>query len=225
MEKSLSLSEKLYLLAVHPQKGGIIYAAKQKLDFALPGALFMEMLLDKKIEIENKRIKVVGTKSNDSIQNYLLQKMSNVKRPRKVTTWISKFRLSMKRIRRQIKTSLVRKGMLKLDEKQFLFFHWKRPVLQNKQAIYKLQSEIENQILQGTTSEENIMLLVLIKPAGLLKRIFPDKEKRKIAGKKLKQMMEENQVSEAVSAAVAAAHAVAISVAASSAAMTASASR
>jgi len=225
MEKSLSLSEKLYLLAVHPQKGGIIYAAKQKFDFALPGALFMEMLLDKKIEIENKRIKVVGTKSNDSIQNYLLQKMSNVKRPRKVTTWISKFRLSMKRIRRQIKTSLVRKGMLKLDEKQFLFFHWKRPVLQNKQAIYKLQSEIENQILQGTTSEENIMLLVLIKPAGLLKRIFPDKEKRKIAGKKLKQMMEENQVSEAVSAAVAAAHAVAISVAASSAAMTASASR
>jgi len=225
MDKSLSLSEKLYLLAVHPQKGGIIYAAKQKFDFALPGALFMEMLLDKKIEIENKRIKVVGTKSNDSIQNYLLQKMSNVKRPRKVTTWISKFRLSMKRIRRQIKTSLVRKGMLKLDEKQFLFFHWKRPVLQNKQAIYKLQSEIENQILQGTTSEENIMLLVLIKPAGLLKRIFPDKEKRKIAGKKLKQMMEENQVSEAVSAAVAAAHAVAISVAASSAAMTASASR
>jgi hypothetical protein len=225
MDKPLSLSEKLYLLAVHPQKGGIIYAAKQKFDFALPGALFMEMLLDKKIEIENKRIKVVGTKSNDSIQNYLLQKMSNVKRPRKVTTWISKFRLSMKRIRRQIKTSLVRKGMLKLDEKQFLFFHWKRPVLQNKQAIYKLQSEIENQILQGTTSEENIMLLVLIKPAGLLKRIFPDKEKRKIAGKKLKQMMEENQVSEAVSAAVAAAHAVAISVAASSAAMTASASR
>jgi hypothetical protein len=225
MEKSLSLSEKLYLLAVHPQKGGIIYAAKQKLDFALPGALFMEMILDKQIEIENKRIKVVNTKSNNSIQNYLLQKMRKAKRPRKVTTWISEFRFSVKRIRRQIKTNLVQKGTLKLEEKQFLFFQWKKPVLQNKQAVYKLQSEIENQILQGTTSEENIMLLSLIKPAGLLKRIFQDKDKRKLAEQKLKQLMEGNQVSEAVSAAVAAAQAVAASVAASSVAVVAGASR
>ncbi|WP_372948642.1 GOLPH3/VPS74 family protein [Mariniphaga sp.] len=225
MEKSLSLSEKLYLLAVHPQKGGIIYAASQKLDFALSGALFMEMILDKQIEIENKRIKVVNTKSNNPIQNYLLQKMRKAKRPRKVTTWISKFRFSVKRIRRQIKTSLVRKGTLKLEEKQFLFFQWKKPVLLNKQAVYKLQSEIENQILQGTTSEENIMLLSLIKPAGLLKRIFQDKDKRKLAEQKLKQLMEGNQVSEAVSAAVAAAQAVVVSVAASSVAVTAGASR
>lgn len=225
MEKSLSLSEKIYLLAVHPEKGGIVFSAAQKLDFALLGALFLEMMLDKKIEVENKRIKVVNPKSNDSIQNYLLQKMSKASQSRKITTWISKFRLSMKRIRRHIKSSLVQKRLLRLEEKQFLFFRWKKPMVLNKQYLYKLKSEIENQIFQGTDIEENLMLLALIKPSGLLKQIIPAKDKRKTANRKLKQLMAGNQVSEAVSSAIAAAQAVAASVAATSAAVASGASR
>lgn len=221
MEKSLSLSEKIYLLAVHPQKGGIIFAAAQKLDFALLGALILELLLDKKIEIDNKRIKVLTTKSDDPIKGYLIEKMSKAKRPQKITTWISKFRMSVKKIRRHIKTSLVKKRMLRLEEKQFLFFRWKKPVVLNKQAVYKLQSEIENQIFRGTDSEENLILLSLIKPAGLLKTIVREKEMRKIANRKLKKMMEDNQVSKAVSSSIAAAQAVA----ATSAAVASGASR
>lgn len=225
MEKSPTISEKIYLLAVHQEKGGIVFSAAQKLDFALLGALFLEMMLDKKIEIENKRINVVNPKSNDSIQNYLLQKMSKASQPRKITTWISKFRLSVKRIRRHIKSSLVQKRLLRLEEKQFLFFRWKKPVVLNKQALYKLKSEIENQIFQGTNNEENLMLLALIKPSGLLKQIIPAKDKRKIADKKLKQLMTGNQVSEAVSSAIAAAQAVAASVAVTSAVAASSTSR
>jgi uncharacterized protein YejL (UPF0352 family) len=61
------------------------------------------------------------------------------------------------------------------------------------------------------------MLLSLLKPAGLLKRIFPEKEKRVRATEKLKQMMLANQVSEAVTQAIAAAQSVAASVAISAA--------
>lgn len=225
MEKLLTISEKIYLLAVHPGKGGIVFSAAQKLDFTLLGALFLEMMLDKKIEIENKRIKVVNPKSNDSIQNYLLQKMSKANLPRKITTWISKFRLSMKRIRRHIRFSLVQKRLLRLEEKQFLFFRWERPVVLNKQYLYKLKSEIENQIFQGTEKEENLMLLALIKPSGLLKQIIPAKDKRKTADRRLKQLMAGNQVSEAVSSAIAAAQAVAASVAVTSAVAASSTSR
>lgn len=225
MEKSLSLSEKIYLLAVHPQKGGIIFAAAQKLDFALLGALILELLLDRKIEIENKRIKVLTTKTNDPIKGYLMEKMSKAKRTQKITTWISKFRMSVKRIRRHIKTSLVQKRMLRLEEKQFLFFRWKKPVVLNKQAVYKLQSEIEKQIFQGTDNEENLMLLALLKPSGLLKQIIPAKDKRKAAERKLKQLMAGNQVSEAVSSAIAAAQAVAASVAVTSVVAASSTSR
>lgn len=220
----LSLSEKLFLLSVHPVKGGIIFSVSQKLDFALIGALFLEMVLDKKIEIENKRVKLIGLRSDDSLHNYLFQKMRKSKKPRKITGWMSKFRMSVKRIRRQVKTRLVRKQMLRLEEKHFLFFRWNKPVVLNKQVVYKLQTEIASQIFGGTYNEEELMLLSLIKPAGLLKTIFPEKERRRLADKKLKQIMQDNQVSEAVNSAVAAAQAVTASVIASSVAISAAGS-
>jgi hypothetical protein len=65
----------------------------------------------------------------------------------------------------------------------------------------------------------------MIKPAGLLKRIFPEKERRKSAEKKLKQITQTNQVSKAVSEAIAATQAVAVAVAASSAAAASTTSR
>ncbi|MBW6535872.1 MAG: GPP34 family phosphoprotein [Mariniphaga sp.] len=225
MEKSTSLSEKLYLLSVHPQKGGILFSAGTAFNYASIGALVLELVLEKNIAVEDKRVKILGLNSKNSLHRFMLDKMKEAKKPFKVSRWIHKFNFSFKHIRREIESGLVQKRMIRLEEKRFLFFRWKKPFVLNKQVVIKLQSDVENQILQGTGNEEEIMLLTLIKPCGLLKRVVPDKDKRKIAGKKLKQMMEENQVSEAVSAAVAAAHAVAISVAASSAAVAASASR
>jgi adenylate kinase len=52
----------------------------------------------------------------------------------------------------------------------------------------------------------------MLKPAGLLNRLFRDREKRKRAADRLKKL-KENQVSVAVSEAIAAAQAVAASVA------------
>jgi hypothetical protein len=225
MEKSLTLSEKLYLLAVHPQKGGILFSAGTAFNYASIGALILELVLEKNIAIEDKRVNIINWNSKKSLHRFMLEKMKKANKPYKVSRWIHKYNFSFNHIRREIESGLVQKRLIRLEKKRFLFFHWKKPFLLNKPAVLKLQSDVENQIFQGTDDEENIMLLSLIKPGGLLKRVVPDKNKRKIAVKKLRQLMEENQVSEAVNAAVAAAHAVAISVAASSAAVAASASR
>jgi hypothetical protein len=99
-----------------------------------------------------------------------------------------------------------------MEPHQFLFFRWSKSKIINKQIVYHLVSDIENQVFKGTENDEDIMLLSMLKPAGLLKRIFPEKEKRTRATERLKQMMIENQVSVAVSEAIAAAQAVAATV-------------
>ena len=104
-----------------------------------------------------------------------------------------------------------------MEPHQFLFFKWKKSKILNLQVVYHLISEIDNQIFKGTENEEELVLLSMLIPAGLLKRIFPEREKRKRAIEKLKRMMIDNQVSVAVSEAIAAAQAVAASVAVSSA--------
>lgn len=221
MEKLLSLSEKLYVLGIHPKKGGIIYTAATSMNYVLIGAFFLELYLNGNIVFENKRIIVKNGKSENELHGVLLKKLNTFKKPQKISRGLNKFSYSQKKIRKQLQKNLTRKGIIRLEEKSFLFFRWKKPVLTKKQMVYRLQGEIENQIFMGEADENEIMLLSMLEPAGLMKRIFPDKQKRKKARQLLKKMMVENQVSDAVTEAIKAVQAVAVSVAATSAASSA----
>ena len=224
MNDSIPRSQKIYLLGIHPQKGGIISAAYSKMNYVLLGTLFLELYLYKNVIFENKRIILRNRKSQNSLHQFLIQKLEGSKRDLKISRWMNKLYFSLKFIRGEVQQGLVDKRIIKLKRRKFLFFRWDTPVIMIKQLVYKLVTEIENQIFKGTTAEEEILLLSFLKPAGLMNRLFPEKNKRKHALKKLKSMMVENQVSQAVAEAIAASQAVAASVAATAAASAATTS-
>ncbi len=213
MNESIPLSQKLYLLGINPQKGGIISASYTAMDYVLIGTLFLELYQNKNINFENKRIVVLNTKSDNSLHQFLLEKISKSKHPLRISRWINKLYFSLKHIKKEIQESLVEKRIIRMQPKQFLFFKWKKPFLVNKQVVYKLVAEIEKLIFNGTANEDEVILLSFLKPAGLLKRIFPEREKRKKAKRKLNKLMVDNPVSIAVADAISAAHAVAASAA------------
>jgi hypothetical protein len=213
MDQPIPLSQKMYLLGIHPEKGGLISATYHVISFVLAGALFLELFQQGNIKFEEKKVVFLNDKTSNSIHQFLLEKIKQKQRPVKLANWISKLRFSQKYIRKEVQQALVDKRLIKMESHQFLFFHWNKSQLLNHQVVYKLVSEVENLVLRGTENEEEIMLLSMLKPAGLLKRIFPEREKRKTATEKLKKMMIDNQVSEAVSQAIAVAQAVAASVA------------
>lgn len=214
MDQPIPLSQKLYLLGIHPEKGGIISASYTSMDYILLGSLFLELFQSKSIRFENKRIEVINGRSDNSLHQFLLDKLSTSSKPLKISRWINKFHFSMKYIRGEVQKQMVDKNIIRMENKSFLFFKWKKPVLIKKQEVYSLVNEIERNVFGNPTSEEEIMLLSLLKPAGLLKRIFPEKDKLKQAKKRLKKLTVENQISIAVSDAISATQAVAASVAA-----------
>jgi hypothetical protein len=220
MDNSLSLTEKLYLLAVHPENGGIRMSSSNAMRYVLAGALIFELIPSQNIRMENKKIYLLNSRSKDPLHLLVLEKLVKHKNQMKISSMITKLSFSAATVRRSLQDSLVRKRLIRMEEKRFLFFRWKKPVLTNKQVVHRLQDDIKNWISRGTSGEEEIMLLSLLQPAGLMKSIFPDRNKRKAAGKELKKLTSESQLSESVSAAIAAANAVAaaVSVAAISAA-------
>jgi len=217
MNEPIRLSEKLYLLGIHPEKGGIISASCTAMDYILLGTLFLELYLHNNIRFEGKRIIIEDETSKIPLHQYLLEKMSKPKRSLKISRWMNKLYFSLKHIRTEIRQDLVRKRIIRMQTRKFLFFSWQKPVIINKQVVYHLISDVDNHIFKGTSDEEEIMLLSMIKPAGLLKRIFPNKDKRRQAKKQLARLMVENQVSIAVADAISAAQAVAASIAVSAA--------
>lgn len=213
MNESIPLSQKLYLLGIHPEKGGIIGASYSAMNYVLIGSLLLELYQNKNIKFDNKRVVILNLKSENALYRILLEKIGKSKRSLRISTWIQKFQYSLKHIRKEVQLGLVEKRIIRMQSKQFLFFKWKKPVLLNKQIVSKLISGIEKQVFSGVVSEDEIILLSFLKPAGLLNRIFPEREKRKKAKLKLKKIMVENQVSVAVADAISAAQAVAASVA------------
>lgn len=216
MEESISLSQKLYLLSIKPEKGGIIAAVASSLNYVLIGALFLELHSKKNVRFENKRIIVIDSKSNNDLHRFVLDKISSSNRPVKISRALGKFNFSMKYILKELQQSLVDKRMIRLEHKQFLFFKWKKPFLVNKRVVYKMVNEVESQIANGAAnSEEDTILLSFIGSSGLLNRIYPERRKRKAAKKRFEKMMIENQVSEVVADAIKAAQVVAATVATS----------
>lgn len=212
MTGSIPLSQKLYLLGIHPEKGGIVSASYTAMDYIIIGSVLIELFQNKNIKFDKKKVIVLNNKAENDLHQFVLDKMERSSRSLNISRWISKFHISRKYIRNEIQQGLVEKRIIRMEPRRFLFFSWKKPILVNKQVVYSMVNGIEKQVFGGTITEDEIILLSFLKPAGLLKRIFPDRHKRKQAKQRLKKIMVENQVSIAVADAISAAQAVAASV-------------
>ena len=217
MNQPIPLSQKLYLLGIHPEKGGLISASYSTMNYNLIGALFLELFLNGNISFDDKKVVLRSDKTSDQLHRFILEKIKQKQQTLKMSVWLKKMQFSQKYIRKEVQQGLVDKRIISMEPHQFLFFRWSKSRIIKMQLVYHLISEIDSQIFKGSENEEEIMLLSMLKPAGLLKRIFPEKEKRKQAIEKLNKMMLDNQVSVAVSEAIAAAQAVAASIAISAA--------
>ena len=221
METLIPLSQKLYFLGINPEKGGIFSRSASAMNYVVLGSLLMELYLQKKIKFEGKRIVVLSGQADNAVHQFMLDKMSKTKNPKRISTWINKFFYSHSKIITELQKELVDKRLIKIEPKQFLFFKWTKAYVTNKQVLYKVVDQVRGQIMNGTSVEEELILLSFLAPAGLLYRLFPDRKKRKLAKNRLKQMMVKNRVSSAVADAISASQAVAASVAASAAASSA----
>jgi len=217
MSESIPLSQKLYLLAINPKKGGIVSGSATAMNSLLSGSLIIELFSNGNIKFDNKKIIVVNSKTDNELHRFVLNKMNQSKRQLKISRWINKLNYSAKFIRKAVQQNLVTKRVIRMQPKQFLFFKWKIPVLLNKQVVAKLIAGIEKQIFSGSATDDEMILLSFIEPGGFLRRIYTERASRKKARKRLKKMMIENPVSEAVAEAIMAAQAVAASVAVSAA--------
>ena len=208
MEKPLTLSEKLYLLAIEPVKGGIMMSASSTIRYVMGGAILLELQKNGNIEIEGRKFRVKNQFPESAVHRLVLSKVHNPERWYRLSFFISRLSNSRKLTVEGIRKMLIDRGIIRLKERQFLYlFRWKVPELVKKNVVYNILAEIEVQTFNNPGDEETVNLLALIIPANLLRRIFPDKLKRNQAREILKPISKENLVAEAIERAIRAARA------------------
>lgn len=203
MEKSLKLSEKLFCLAVNPKKGGIFLNASSALGITLTGSVFVELMNEGVIAIQNKAVHLEKPGiQNDEIHEFFLKPIRQREKDRKVRMWISVFNIKNRKIQKLFIRGLVRKGILRTEEKRILFIPYEKVFLSDRNRVELFRKEVEDAALGiGIPTEESLILAVMVAKMNLFPQIIPDRLRRKEALSNLKKLPE-SVVSKAVQEAI-----------------------
>lgn len=203
MNKPLKLSEKLFCLVVNPKKGGILLSASSALGMTLTGSIFIELMNKEIVSIENKRVRLINPSlQSDDVHEFLLRKIREHKRDRKIRVWISYFSARKRKLQKLFIRDLVRRNVLRTEERRILFIPYEKVFLMDRSLVDSVVKEVENAVFgREQRTEESLTLAVLVAKSNLLSRIFPERSRRKEALRILKKIPD-TEISNAIQDAI-----------------------
>lgn len=210
----LSLKEKFILLALNPEKGTNLIPTF--IGHGIAGAMLMELAGMDKIRIEDDRIKLVDRKSTGNEQlDYMTEVIGKSSKPMKVKSILQKLQGKSSRIKKPLIQGLVKKRFLHEKQKRFLFIKYKVYPSANRKYRDDLVEHIRRLVLRDIKLDDDIPLLTgLVGATQLHNKFFKRREERKIAKKRIKEIVQQNKIDKAIDETVKAVQAaVAVSIA------------
>lgn len=220
-QTELSLPEEILLLALKDKKGTVASSATMY-QHAVGGAILAELLLLKRIEIdESSKKKLVEVKSSqltgDDVLDECMQKLSGAKKRASVQTWLMRF-TRVNHLKHRVAKQLCRQNILKENEdKVLLFFNRKVYPEINHGPEQEIINRLKEAIFTDSevTNPRTIILLSLADKTNLLSIIFDKKELKK-RNKHIERIVNGEIIGKAASEAIEAVRAAAIAAATTS---------
>jgi Golgi phosphoprotein 3 len=181
MENILFLHEEILLLALRDKEGTIAFGTMYQ--YAIGAALLAELLLSKRIEVEQsgkrKLVNLISsTPLGDPLIDKCLDKISGAKRRAALQTWVSRF-AGTKNLKNRLAQQLCRRGILRADEDKVLLIFTRKiyPEI-NPEPERELIQRMRYAVLTDAVDIDprTIVLLSLANSSGLLKMAFNKKE-------------------------------------------------
>ena len=182
MPNTLFLHEEILLLALRDEEGTIASGGTMY-QYAIGAALLAELLLRKRIEVDQSGKKklvnlVSSTPLGEPLIDECLDKISSAKRRAVLQTWVSRF-AGIKNLKDRVAQQLCRRGILKADEdKVLLLFRRKIYPEVNPEPERELIERLRYAVLTKADDIDprTVVLLSLANSASLLKMAFDKKE-------------------------------------------------
>lgn len=179
----LSFAEEIFLMALDDREGSIKPLPVSALEYALPGALLIELAFLNKIDIDLKALNVVDKQptGNDLLDDVLLQ-IEGKTETQPTSFWLSFFAGKAKQIQERVLDRLVSKGILKVEDKKVLWvFKTRRyPVMDNRE-IKEVKTRLRDLILSDDIPDpRDAVLISLIDACHLFDDMFSDEEYERV---------------------------------------------
>jgi hypothetical protein len=204
MDRSLSLAEELLLLALNERKGTILLSASLALPYGLAGASLIELAAAGLVRVDEKKLIPAGSGSaRDMVLDGILETMRSSKRVRSAEHWVGRIGRSSRKLKETLLDRLVQKGILESEEGRLLWvFPTRRYPEADARPEQEIRSRLRSAVLGGAPPDERTSALIaLVHACDLVGAIF-QKEERREAKKRARQIAESQAIGSAVVAAV-----------------------
>ncbi|BAX78749.1 GOLPH3/VPS74 family protein [Labilibaculum antarcticum] len=200
---NLNLVDQLTLLALDDEKGSFI-ADSFSFEYGLAGAIILELSLQNKIEIKEKKIEVHTHKTcGDILLDHFMAEIRNSKKKRDLQSWVEIIGNKISYITEETVKKLIGDGILSKKEEKILwvFSNDKYPTI-NAKPENELRKRLNDILLNDRNLDlKESMLISLIDMCSLNKEVY-GKERAKQYKKKIKTIIENAKLSSEVGRAV-----------------------
>jgi len=179
----LSFAEEIFLLAIDDREGSIKPLPVSALEYALPGALLMELAFLNKVDIDLQSLRVVNKEpTGNTLLDDIMRQIESKSDAQSTSYWLSFFAGQAKQIQEHILARLIARGILKTEDKKILWvFKTRRyPMIDNRE-IKEVTARLRELILSDEIPDPREAVLVsLVDACRLFDDIFSAEEYERV---------------------------------------------
>lgn len=189
----MNFAEILFLLALDGERGAIRPELERRLDYALAGAILMDLALQNRIDTdltcirhnpgEETRdpllLRVVDKKpTGDPLLDETLKELQHKAGPRPTREWLTYFSGESKSIRERVTVRLKAANVLDIKEKKkFFFFKSRRYFITDSTGIKTIKAHLRELVLSNEIPDQREAVLAgLANSCGLFEEILSPEE-------------------------------------------------
>jgi hypothetical protein len=173
----LTFVEEIVLLALDDKKGNFVDLPPLALDQALAGAALLELAFQNRIDTDLTHLTLVSDKATgDQMLDPLLNEIVAAKDKKNAKYWVGVISADGEKIRDAALAKLVGKGVLKKEEKKFLWVIPGRryPMIQDQEE-QEVRTRIRQVVVDGVVpSPRDVVIISLASACQLLRTVFSD---------------------------------------------------
>ncbi len=175
----LNIPEEIYLLSINENGEQYRDFKNESFDVVLASSILMDLALHHRIDSDQTYIipdktEPIGDKLLDGVMKEIIDWGCN----RKIEDWISHLSIHGQYFRDEIVKSLVKKGVLKVEDEKILWFFSKRkyPIVDDTE-LEEVQTRIRTLVFSKELPEEaDIVIISILAHSNLLRTVFTHQE-------------------------------------------------
>ena len=175
----LSFAEEIFLLALDDKQGVIKPLPVSALDYALAGALLMDLALQDRIDTDLTSLSVTNTEpTGDPILDDTLRDLQQKPEHQPTSYWLKYFANQSKSIQERVLARLIQKGILKQENRRILWvFEVRRYPLLDNHEVKEVKTRLRELILSDDIPDpREVVLINLGNACRLLDDLFTPAE-------------------------------------------------